>query len=278
MKSFDEILETIHHAKENSEALQDLTSDSKTSVWGNFIWIIAYAINLLREMFVQHKVEMHELIASKKLHNGIWIRNKLLSFQYGFSLIPETDVWDNEEKTDEEIETSQIIKYAAVTESQDERRVICKIATEAGGELSPLGSGQIEAVSEWLKEIKPAGVPYTVISYSPDKLLLGLRVFRDALLLDNNGVHRITGEEPVKDALKAYLKELPFNGELRIQELANALEIVEGVRIVQVDYLQSSWVSAELGTYGDYQAIDVRKVPESGYFVFENFDEISYHV
>ena len=240
--------------------------------------IIAFSHYILEQIFGVHKRELDELIASKKLHNGIWIREQLLNFQYGFNLIPGTDKWNNAGKTEDEILQSKIIKYAAVTESSNEKRVICKVATEIDEELQPLTSDEIEAVSEWLMQIKAAGVPYTLINYLPDLLQLNIRIYRDPLILTSNGVHRVDGTKPVEDALKEFMKELPFNGELRLQDLSNKLEQTEGVNLVQIDSVLTSWIDPGLGNYGDWQVVDVRKVPESGYFKIEDYNGINYLV
>lgn len=260
---------------------EEVTFESQFSLvsFENILFeIIAFAHFILEGFFDVHKKEVDTLIASKKLHNGIWIRDQLLNFQYGFTLIPGTDLWKNGNATPDEVEASKIIKYAAVTESVDEKRVICKIATEEGEKLQPLTATHIEAIAEWLSQIKATGIPYTIINYKPDLLLLQLRIFRNPLLLDQNGVHRITGKEPVKEALKEFMKELPFNGELRLQELANKIEQAEGVSLVQIDSAQSCWIDPATNNYGNYVEIDVRKIPESGYFELENFDGISYGI
>ena len=273
MKDFDEILAKIHQVKESKPALSGLTSDSRVSVWGNMAWIIAYAINLLREMFEVHKSELEDLLITQKRHRAEDVRRRLLNFQYGFPLRPETDEFINGTASEDDIEASKIIKYAAVTESTNEKRVICKIATEsAGGELEPIEAEEMDALAEYINRIKPAGVPYTVLNLPPDRLQLGVRIFRDPLLLDSNGVHRISGKEVVKDALKEFLKEMPFNGELRLQDLANKLEQTDGVNLVQIDYALSSWLDPEEEGYGDFVAIDVRKIPQSGYFKIANAD------
>lgn len=240
--------------------------------------IIAFSHYIMEQIFGVHKRELDELIASKKLHNGIWVREQLLNFQYGFNLIPGTDKWNNAGKTEDEILQSKIIKYAAVTESSNEKRVICKVATEINEELQPLTSDEIEAVSEWLMQIKAAGVPYTLINYLPDLLQLNIRIYRDPLILTSNGVHRVDGTKPVEDALKEFMKELPFNGELRLQDLSNKLEQTEGVNLVQIDSVLTSWIDPGLGNYGDWQVVDVRKVPESGYFKIEDYNGINYLV
>lgn len=266
MKNFDEILNQIHQAKNDSPELAELTSTSKVSVWRNIVWIVAYLIDLLRQMFEVHKTETYTAIANQKRHKAADVRQRLLDFQLGFPLRPGTDEFFNGSKTQEQIDASKIIKYAAVVESTDEKRVICKIATEIDDELAPIPEEHMEAVGDYVKEIKPAGVPYNLINYLPDLLVLKIRIVRDPLVLNSNGTHRVDGSEPVKDALKEFMKELPFNGELVIQELANKLEKTEGVKIVSVDYAQTAWLNPETGNYNDFAGIDIRKIAESGYF------------
>ena len=278
MSDRNAIYEEILTEKENREELQELTSDSRTSDWKEFAWIISYICHLLSQMFTTHKEETETAIRNQKVHRSPLIRQTLLDFQYGFSLIPGTDEWMNGTATDEEIETSKIIKYAAVVESDDEKRVICKIATENDDELSPITEEQLEAVVEFVKEIKPPGVPYTVINYLPDLLRLNIRIFRDPLVLTANGIHRVNGTKPVEVALMQFMKELPFNGELQLQELANKLEASDGGRLVQVDSAETAWLDADNGSYGDFEAIDVRTIPASGYFKIVDFTGISYVV
>lgn len=233
------------------------------SIWFDIMAIIHF---VLEQLFETHKTETYTAIANQKRHKAADVRQRLLDFQLGFPLIPGTDEFFNGSKSEEEIEASKIIKYAAVVESNDEKRVICKIATETNDELSPIAENDLEAVAKYVKEIKPAGVPYTLINYLPDLLVLKIRIVRDPLVLDSNGIHRVDGSEPVKDALKEFMKELPFNGELIIQELANKLEKTEGVKIVSVDYVQTAWINPETGNYNDFEGIDIRKIAESGYF------------
>lgn len=268
--SLESTYQEILASKNDREELAGLTSDSKVSIWGNFAFIVAYAISLLQQMFAKHKSELRLEIINQKRHKAADIRQRLLNFQLGFSLKEGTDEFENGDATSTEIESSKIIKYAAVTESTNEKRVICKIATEVGEELAPVGESEMEAVIEYIKEIKAAGVPYTLINYLPDLLWLKMRIFRDPLILDSYGTHRIDGGKPVEDALKEYMKELPFNGELVLQELCNKLEKVEGVRIVQLDYAQTAWLDVENDGYADMTTIDVKTIPVSGYFKLAN--------
>ncbi|MBU2526249.1 MAG: nucleotidyltransferase [Bacteroidetes bacterium] len=277
-RTIEQIQADILAAKAAEPALAGLTSTSKVSVWRLWSYITAVSIWALEKLFDIHVDEVAELLAKLRPGTPRWYRYKALAFQFGFDLLPDSDLFDNAGVTDEQIEGSKIIKFAAVTEAADESRVIVKIATEEAGKLAPIAADRQAIFEQYIAEIKYAGVAVTVINFLPDILQLRMRIFRDPLLLDENGNHRLNGGKPVEMALLEFMKELPFNGELVIQDLANKLEAVEGVKIVQVDEVKTKWIDAEVGGYGDFVNIDVRKIPVSGYFEIENFDLISYVV
>ena len=265
-------------AKTSNSNLDGLTSTSKTSVWRMMLYIMAFSVEQLAQLFSVHRSEIDTKISTQKTHRLPWIQSLYLNFQYGFQLIKEKDLFDNTSATTEEIEASKIIKYCAVNESSTEREIIIKIATEKDNVLSPLEADKIEAIYEYTKRVKGGGVPYIIINYLPDRLRLNIRVFRDPLVINGNGMDITSAKYPVQEALQEFMKELPFNGELRIQDLANKLEAITGVNLVSVDLAQSCWIDADNNDYGDWTTIDVRRIPASGYFTIENYNGISYEV
>ncbi|MDZ4147881.1 MAG: nucleotidyltransferase [Flavobacteriaceae bacterium] len=277
-RTISQIQDEILVAKAGEPALTALTSTSKVAVWRIWTFITATVIWTLEKLFDIHKAEVQELIANLRPGTPLWYRNKALDFQYGFALLPDSDLFDNTAATQEQIDASKIIKFSAVTEAETESRVIIKIATEEGGKLAPIAIDRQAVFEAYIAEIKYAGVAVTVINFLPDILKLQIRIFRDPLLIDENGTDRLSGGKPVEAALLEYMRELPFNGELVIQDLANKLEAVSGVEIVQVDSIESKWIEVESGGYGPFQPIDVRKIPVSGYFEIENFENITYVV
>ena len=129
-----------------------------------------------------------------------------------------------------------------------------------------------------MAEIKDAGVKITTINYLPDILKLQMKIYRDPLVLDENGMSIITGEKPVEKAIKEYLKQLSFNGELVLAHLVDALQKVEGVRIPHIVLAESKWIDASVNDYGNFQPIEVKQLPISGYYKIEDFSGISYVV
>lgn len=244
------------------------------------IWfeIVASAFFIHAQLFGQHVKEVDEKILNQKRGGLPWYRFMALQFQYGFDLVSDKDYFDNGTATTEAIENSKIIKYSAVSEAEDSSRVIIKVAGEIDGVLSPISLVQQDAFEAYIKEIRIAGVQCTIINYLPDRLLLNIQIKRDALLLDSNGMSILNGNYPVVDALKEFMKELPFDGELRLSALVDKLQQVSGVLDATVLSAQSSWIDPIVNDYGTPQPIFISKVPVSGYFEIVNFDNIAYVV
>lgn len=265
-RTINEIQKEILTVKSNNNALNELSSTSKVAIWRLWVYVIAYAIWVLESLFDVHKKEVDEALLSLKPHSARWYRSKALAFQYGFDLLFDSDKFNNKNKTEEQIKSSKIIKYSAVTESEDESRLIVKIATEKDNKLLPINPGEYDAFKSYIAEIKDAGVKVTVINYLPDRLKLNVTVKRDRLLLNKDGVNMLTAKEPVKEAIIGFLKKLPFNGELSIQALTDEIQKADGVEDVVIDSAQSAWIDASKNEYGNYENIYMSKIPVAGYF------------
>ncbi|WP_413512091.1 nucleotidyltransferase [Myroides odoratus] len=251
---------------------------SKVSLENLLFDLIAFSIWILEGIFDKHKSEVDVALAELKPGTSKWYRRKALDFQFGVKLLEDSDQFDTKDLTAEQIEHSKIIKYAAVVDADTESRLIVKIATEKEKELTPITESELEAFRAYFSEIKYAGVPITVINYEPDILQLSIRIFRDPLVINENGMSILTGKYPIQEAISEFMKELPFNGELILQDLANKVEQAEGVKIVQIDAAQSKWIDPLVGGYGEFTGIDVKRLPISGYFKVESFSGIRYVV
>lgn len=258
--------------------LSGLTSTSKTAVYRLWIYVVARAIHLLEKLFDQHKKELTTVLREQKSGSLQWYQKKALDFQYGFSLIPGTDHFDNQDATEAEIAQSQIIKYAAVTEPQKESRLLIKVAGEQNGEPAPISGKQMESFKKYIWEIRYAGTMITEISYLPDKLHLDIDIYRDPLVLNAKGERIKDGTKPVEETFKQYLRSLPFDGKFIIQGLVDELQQVEGIQIVNVIKIERSKIDGVAGGYGAKEAVDVYVTAESGYFKVDNFSGIKYVV
>jgi hypothetical protein len=247
------------------------------------IWfeIVALAHFIHESFFDQHAKEVDERLANEKPGGLPWYRTMALRFQFGFNLLGDTDKFDNSSANAEQIENSKIIKYAAVNEVFDNQqaRLIVKIAGEENGVLTNFtDAAQIEAIENYFKRIKIAGTYITIINYRADQLYLNMQIKRDALVLDQNGMSILDGNNPVVDALQEFMKELDFNGELKLSALVDKIQAVPGVLDATLFSAQSAWINPDSGGYGQPQPINISKIAESGYFEIVNFDNINYVV
>lgn len=240
--------------------------------------IVALALFIHEQFFDQHVKEVDEKLANQKSGTKPWYKTMALAFQYGFDLVPDKDYYDNGTATAEQIEASKIIKYAAVDESATESRIIIKIAGETDGVLSDFTDpAQVDAIRAYFQEIKWPGL-ITIINYKADKLYLNIQIKRDALVLNAAGMSLLNANYPVNEALQEFMKELPFNGELRLSALVDKLQAVPGVLDATVLSASSAWINPEINGYEAPQPIFISKIAESGYFEIVTFDNISYVV
>lgn len=275
-RKIQEIQQEIFNNIAADENLVELNSTSKVAIFRLFVFIVASAIWFLENLFDNHYKEVQDVIKRDKAHRPSWYKTKALSFQYGFALIPDTDEYNNTGHTDEEIQNSKVIKYAAVTSSGGQLSI--KIATETAGVLSPIAPEVKSAFEAYILEIADCGVKYLVVNHLPDILLLNLKIFINPLVLDSTGMSILNGNYPAQDAIKEYMKELPFDGELVLAHLIDKIQKAEGVVIPHLINAESQAIDINTNVYKEAQPIDVKTIPESGYFTIPNFDNISYVV
>ena len=272
------IQNTLLAEKANKPELAVLTSQSKTAIWRLFIYIMSIAIYAFEIILDKHYSDVTQKLTEEKAHTARWYRSKALAFQFGFDLVVDSDNFNNTNYTTEQISESKIVKYAAVVEAENDSRLIVKIAGETDDELNRLNEQQVASFKTYMQEIRDAGVKLTVINYEADKLFLELQINYDPLVLSSNGQHLINANYPVVDAIKAYMKELPFNGELVLAHLVDKLQQVEGVLIPTIMSASTSWIDENSNNYGDAIGIAVKSIPVSGYFKVETFENIRYVV
>ena len=251
---------------------------SKASFESIFFDVIAYSVLVLEQIFDQHKKEIDTAIYEQKSGTPRWYRNMALVFQYGFDLLTDSDKFENTGFTIDQIDASKVIKYCSVKESSESKRLVIKVAGEDSSALIPLTAPQLESFSQYMEEIKYAGVRLNIVNNPADKLLLNMVVYRDVLVIDEDGNSILNGGKPVETAVKAYIKNLPFDGELVLNDLIEKLRAVDGVNNAHIVVATSSYYDTVELDYSNYAPINVKTIPIAGYFEVPNFDTVTYVV
>ncbi|MEC3875927.1 nucleotidyltransferase [Chryseobacterium salviniae] len=285
-KTFEEIFAEMLAEKASKAELSELNSTSKVSIWRLLLQVVSFVIYNFQLAANLHLQEIRDLIASQKVFNLRRYRNEALRFQYGFDLQPETDKFKSTYEdngvdviaTDEQIEASKIVKYAACNRVIENSRskIVMKIApADLDGVFT---TDQMEAFSKYIEEIAPAGDHVTIINYLPDILNFSFKIKYDPMVLKADGMNILTAKYPVQQAIENFLKNLPFNGELSVQKLETAILDVDGVIDLQTLQIQSKWIDPAQNGYGIYQPINMAVIPVSGRFKIEDFTGLQYIV
>ena len=284
-KTWQQIFDELQKAKDANPSLNVLNSTSKTSIWRQFLEVVAWAIFNFQLAVKLHLQEISDLILNQKTFNLRRYRSETLRFQYGFDLIDETDDFKstflvNGVKTlatEDQIEASKVIKYAACNRviADGKVRIILKIAPENMDEIFP--NDVMTAFGRYIEEIAPAGDNVRFVNYLPDMLRFGYKIKYDPKVLLPNGMHIVNANYPVQDAINEFLKNLPFNGEFSCQKFEAAILEAEGVEDLQPLYVETKWITAGVG-YGYYQPVNMAVIPESGRFKVEDFTGLQYVV
>lgn len=229
-----------------------LNSSSKTAIYRLISFIVAAAIWMHETLWDQFKTDVEEILNTRQTHNLMWYSNMAKLFQYGYALHQDADYYDVVN------EAAMIVAHSAVTENNG--ILIMKVAKESAGELTALSAGELTAFEEYIRSIKDAGVRISIISNTGDDLRLTLDVFYNPLVLDGNGkLLNDSSQEPAKDTLKEFIKNLPFNGEFIPTSLVDALQVAEGVDIPVILSCETRFGENE------FTVVDGKVTPYSGY-------------
>lgn len=243
--------------------------------------VIAYGIFLLEVLFDVENKKADDKLANDKRGRLSWYGKMALSFQYGFDLVKDSDVFDNTGYTLDEINASKIVKNAIAVDGAKPGTIAIKVAGEKDGQLHPVTNEQKESLEAYFQEVKFGGNKIVVINYLPDRLYFDYTIYVDPLVIDSQGYSILNGNKPVEIAITNYLKVFNasgFNGELVLQELTDAIQNVPGVQIAHLNMAETSWLNQQLQDYGPRNQIAIKTIPESGYFIVPTFENISYVV
>lgn len=240
--------------------LAGLTSVSGTALWRLFAHIWASAIWAFEVIFDTFSADLIEQVAALKPHTLRWYQEKAKAFQYGSDLPEGEDEYDNSALDDATVLAQKVVAQAAATEEGG--TVGVKVAREVSGALTPLQAPQYNSFVSYINEIKDAGVIIEGTNQDGDKLTVVATIYYDPLVLTSAGA-RIDGAsaEPVQDAIKAYLRALPFNGVLIRSALFDVLQGVNGVYTPVLSSVQAGRNDAT--SLGEVQ---VQYLPYAGYF------------
>lgn len=241
---------------------------SKVSVESIIMYVVAFAIYTLERLFNIHSNEINELVAAQKPHTTRWYHSKILAFQYGRPLLPDSDIYDIV------VEEEMIVKHAAVVEYQG--KLFVKVA-KGDTAKEPLNPDELQAIKSYMAEIKDAGVRVDVVSKPADHIAIAMNIYYDPMVLSSTGISLASGDDVVRNAISHYVEHaIPFDGQFRTIDLIDVLQNTPGVVIPEL-------VDVRTVSHDDYESstddppwvtVTAYHNPVSGYYKIYNSNDL----
>lgn len=216
---------------------------------------------------------IHEQISDKNAtisrpQNLPNFKEVILDFRDGLGLVWINGGWNYDLTGVIDAEDRKIIDRCSVLESDDGELVI-KIATDNNGNLQQVDFAAIPRITKYIQQKKVPGIPFRLINEPGDLIKTTLNVYVDPLLIDMaTGKLLNTAEDiyPVKDAIKAYLSELEFNGAFIKDFFKTRIKDSQGIFMVSIVEMKWQFAAFPFVDFGDW------KVPEAGYIKINDAD------
>jgi hypothetical protein len=240
---------------------------SMASLENIIFYVFAVAVWSLEKLFDLHRADVDARIEQLEPHTLRWYVNKAKAYMQGQKLVTDCDYYDTEGMTEQDIAAAKVVKYAVATESNTV--VYIKVARELDGNPAALTKGQLDGLTAYMNEIKDAGVSVQLRNEPADQMRISLLIYYDPTLLtvDANGNGDQEGKDPVREATKRVIENLPFNGMFRKSDLMAALQSLPCVEVADIKNVTVKPRNAE-----KWQTVEGYDRPYSGYYTIDSLN------
>lgn len=231
-------------------------------------YVFAFAVWTLEKLFDMHSREVEERIERLEPHTLRWYVTKAKNYMQGRKLVQDCDYYDTSGMTEAQIAEARVVKYAVATESNTV--VYIKVAREhpETGNPAKLTEAQLAGLTSYINEIKDAGVSVELRNEPADMMQISLMIYYDPTLLHidghGNGISA-DGSEPVRQAVKGVIENLPFNGMFRKSDLLAALQSLECVEVADIKRVLAKPRNADR-----WEEVVGYNRPYSGYYAIDS--------
>ncbi len=248
-RSVDEIYNKILQQKDARQELDGLDSSSKTAIYKAWAYITACVLFSVETMFDVLVSQIKSIFRKQKPGTLLWYRSMCMDFRYGVAI--------SEDNIQREEDVPKLISQCSVRETK--QGLIIKVA-KGESELRKLDFQELNAFNIYLRNKKYAGTRIRIINANANLLHVSTTIYYDPLVLKSDGTKIIGGTRPVDEAINEFLRNLPFDGRLKILDITNAIQKAEGVKDIAPLAVRHKYED-----YG-YEDITVSAIPYSGYF------------
>lgn len=240
-RSINDILAQMDAEQALQPGLSGLDSPSQVAIYRLWKYIVSASIWAHEKLWDIFKSELETVADNAQIGTIKWVQSKIFEFQYDatnpqivqlVNFVPGYDPVD---------ESLRIITRASV-KTLPSRIVSIKVAKSDPPEA--LASSELTSLTGYLNDISFAGVQYNITSQAADELFLEAQIFY-------NGQYSTVISSTVIDSINNYLSNLPFDGQIRVSSIEDAIQSVPGVTdfIINNLAIRASTVAFGLKTY-----------------------------
>lgn len=233
-RTTQEIYDSLITIKDSDSNLDELNSTSSTALWSLFLFIAAAGISFFEQI---QDLFFDDLVYQKSttsVYTQQWWVDRMINF-YQFSaidpLIGIVQVNDNFNIFYETVdENARIVKFCSATQAEGNRQVTIKVAKDDGsGNPEVMTNDELLSAASFVERVKSAGLLISTVSFPADELFFDIDIYFDGQFVKS------TTEDNVNNAIISYLESLPFDGSVRLINLIDSIQEVEGVIDVQIN-------------------------------------------
>ena len=232
-----QILAAMDREQAAQTNLSGLNSTSQTAIYTLWKYIVAVSHYLLESLIDQKKTEIENVLKSGYFGTALWIRQKAFEFQYD-ATVPQVIEIINGVPTYPTIDTDKQIITRCSVKSTGYSAVNIKVAKSEPPAV--LTAPELTAFSAYYNAggnasggeqgIGAVGINYNCLSYQPDRLYIEAEIFY-------NGIYAGVIEDTIIQALETFMANMPFDGDLKVVDVIDALQSVPGFVDVQIEEL-----------------------------------------
>ncbi|MEO1049513.1 MAG: hypothetical protein AAFX87_02765 [Bacteroidota bacterium] len=249
-RTIEEIESEIFEAKDKDLVLKEINTISRFSPWRAIVYVMAFAIYSLEQLFTLFRVDITEVVTNNRIGSLPWYAQICQKFQVGDNL--------NEELKYNTLNADlQIVSRVAVKERPDSTLAIKIAKGKTQSELSPLTVEERQQFEAYMNKVKPAGVKIEVTSEVADQIRLVAQVFYNPLFAEDEITARLI------QAANDYCSNIDFGGQLNRNDLIGRVRQEEGIDDLIIDELKV--------IEGDNEEVLIDRAMElsAGYAVFD---------
>ena len=239
---------------------------SAVSIESILFYVFAFGMWVISTLFDRHRIDVLADLRMLKPHTLLWYVTKARIYQHGHELPTNQHgevIADVYETIDE---TAQVVNFAVAREL--ENTVVIKVAkhtSEDDRTPQKLDNEELTGLRRYFSQIKDAGVQISIVSNDADLMAVDVVIFYNPMVLSfvDGVLEDGKDNNVVRNAIENVVENLPFNGDCRTSDILNAIKIIPGVDVVEINKVEV-WTGQQ-----QRQTVIGFTTPESGYFKLE---------